>query len=100
MLFAEAIPVERLALIVAQASVIKADVDKNGKAINGSRMHKIEALIESLHLSAAQKYMMMGYLGYTNKNGRELVERYIRTLGLSPAEQAELLEMSGYPENK
>lgn len=97
-LFAEAIPVERLALIVAQASAIKADVDKNGKAINGSRMHKIEALIESLHLSAAQKYMMMGYLGYTNKKGRELVERYIRTLGLSQAEQAELLEMSGYPE--
>lgn len=97
-LFAEAIPVERLALIVAQASAIKADVDKNGKAINGSRMHKIEALIESLHLSAAQKYMMMGYLGYTNKKGRELVERYIRTLGLSQAEQAELLEMSGYRE--
>ena len=95
-LFAEAIPVERLALIVAQASAIKADVDKNGKAINGSRMHKIEALIESLHLSAAQKYMMMGYLGYTNKKGRELVERYIRTLGLSAAEQKELLEMSGY----
>ena len=97
-LFAEAIPVERLALIAAQAAGIKADLNKDGKPISGSRMHKIEALLESLDLRAAQKYMMMGYLGYKNKNGREIVERHIRTLGLSKAEQAELLEMSGYKE--
>jgi hypothetical protein len=97
-LFAEAIPVERLALIAAQAAGIKADLNKDGKPISGSRMHKIEALLESLDLRAAQKYMMMGYLGYTNKNGRDIVERHIRTLGLSKTEQEELLEMSGYKE--
>ena len=95
-LFAEAIPVERLALIAAQAANIKADLNKDGKPISSSRMHKIEALLESLDLRAAQKYMMMGYLGYTNKNGRDIVERHIRTLGLSKTEQEELLEMSGY----
>ena len=95
-LFAEAIPVETLAIIVAMASELKADTDKKGNAIAKSRMHKIEALIESLNLSKAQKYMMMGYLGYKNQNGKEAVERYIRTLPLSNAEKQELLEMSGY----
>jgi hypothetical protein len=96
-LFAEAIDMDKLALIIATARGIKADVGANGKAINGSRLAKIEAYVESLKLKAAQKYMVMGYLGYRNKNGEDKVRAYISTLSaLSKEEKRLLLEFSGY----
>jgi hypothetical protein len=96
-LFAEAIDMDKLALIIATARGIKADVGANGKAINGSRLAKIEAYVESLKLKAAQKYMVMGYLGYRNKNGEDKVRAYINTLSaLSKEEKRLLLEYSGY----
>jgi hypothetical protein len=95
-LFAEAIPVERLALIVAQASAIKADVDKNGKAISGTRKRKLQTFVNSLRLSAAEKYMVMGYLGYSNVNGESAVMAHIGKLNLSKSEKAALLKYSGY----
>jgi hypothetical protein len=72
-------------------------VDKNGNAITGSRLTKIEGMVRALNLSAAQKHMVLGYLGYKNKKGQGIVTGYIATLRLSQAEKAELLEMSGYP---
>ena len=40
--------------------------------------------------------MIMGYLGYKNKNGKEKVEAYISRLKLTRAEKSALLEFSGY----
>ena len=96
-LFAEAIDMDKLALIIATARGIKADVGANGKVINGSRLAKIEAYIEGLKLKAAQKHMLLGYLGYRNGNGEDKVRAYINTLSrLSREEKQALLIYSGY----
>lgn len=95
-LFAEAIDIEKLALIIASAQYITADTDNKGKAISGSRKRKIQAYINSLSLKAAEKYMIMGYLGYKNINGEAQVKAYINTLNLTKQEKIRLLEYSGY----
>ena len=95
-LFAEAIDIEKLAIIIATARAIEADTDKNGKSISGTRKAKIQKYVASLKLTAVQKYMVMGYLGYSNKNGESQVKAYINRLNLSKSEKEKLLEYSGY----
>lgn len=95
-LFAEAIDIEKLAIIIATARAIEADTDKNGKSISGTRKAKIQKYVASLKLTAIQKYMVMGYLGYSNKNGESQVKAYINRLNLSKSEKEKLLEYSGY----
>lgn len=95
-LFAEAISVEKLAIIVATARSIEADKNKNGISISSSKKKKIEKYIQSLNITAAQKYMIMGYLGYKNTNGEASVKSYIGKLNLTKEEKAELLKYSGY----
>ena len=95
-LFAQAIDIEKLAMIASVARSIKADKDRTGKEISGSRKKKITEYIESLRLSAAEKYMIMGYLGYSNVHGESQVKSYIGKLDLSSEEKKKLLEYSGY----
>ncbi len=96
-LFSKAFDIAKLALIVAQARLLAADKDESGRAINGSKKAKIQAYINSLNLSAAEKYMIMGYLGYSNTYGEALVQRYLRGIrGLTSTERQLLLEYSGY----
>lgn len=95
-LFAQAIDIEKLAMIASVARSIKADKDRTGKEISGSRKKKITEYIESLRLSAAEKYMIMGYLGYSNMHGESQVNSYIGNLDLSNEEKKKLLEYSGY----
>lgn len=95
-LFAEAIDIEKLAIIVATARQIAADTDKNGKALSGTRKAKIQVYINSLRLTAAQKYMIMGYLGYSNTKGESQVKSYINSLPMSKTEKEQLLKWSGY----
>jgi len=95
-LFAEAIDIEKLAIIIATARAIEADKDKNGKAIAGTKKRKLQTFVNSLRLSAAEKYMVMGYLGYSNANGRAQVQSYISGLNLNKSEREALLSYSGY----
>ena len=95
-LFAEAIDVEKLAIIVATANSLTADLDKKGNAISGTRKRKIQAYVNSLKLSAAQKYMLMGYLGFSNLKGEMQVKAYINRLSLTKSEKEKLLKYSGY----
>jgi len=95
LLFAEAFDPEELALIAAACGEIKADVDASGRAISGSRKEKVIKYVESLKLRAAQKYMIMGYLGYRNTTGRQVVFSYIESLRISKAKKEALFEMSG-----
>lgn len=95
-LFAEAIDVEKLAIIVATANSLTADLDKKGNAISGTRKRKIQAYVNSLKLSAAQKYMVMGYLGFSNLKGEMQVKAYINRLNLTKSEKEKLLKYSGY----
>ena len=95
-LFAEAIPIEQLAMAIAQAQLYSIDVDKTGKTISGTRKAKIQSFIQGLKLTATQKYMIMGYLGYSNKYGKSLVKGYINQLSLTKQQKEKLFDMSGY----
>lgn len=96
MLFAEAIPITQLAMAVAQASIYTADTDRDGKVINGTKKAKVQSFVQSLRLSAVQKYMIMGYLGYSNKFGETSVKAYINRLNISKEAKDYLFEASGY----
>lgn len=95
-LFAKAVDISSLAIIVATARNFEADTDRRGNVISGSKKAKVQGYINSLGLRAAQKYMIMGYLGYSNKNGERQVRSYIQTLRLSKTEKEKLFEYSGY----
>ena len=95
-LFAEALDVEKLAIIVSTANSLTADTDKKGNAISGSRKAKIQNYINSLKLTAVQKYMIMGYLGFKNTKGEVQVKAYINRLNLTKTEKDKLLKYSGY----
>jgi hypothetical protein len=100
MLFAKAINIEELAIIIQNAKIISADLDKKGNVINGTKKKKIQAYINSLRLTSAQKYMIMGYLGYSNSTGEAKVKSYIQTLKLTKAQKETLFSMSGYEKSK
>ena len=95
-LFAKVIDIEKLAIIVATANSITADLDKNGKTISGTKKAKIQAYVNSLKLSAAEKYLIMGYLGYKNLNGERQVKAHLRALNLTSEEREQLLSYGGY----
>jgi hypothetical protein len=95
-LFAQAIDITKLAMIVAQVSQIVADTDKSGKTISGSRKAKVVSLINSMNLTATQKYMLMGYFGYKNTNGERQVKTYVQSLKLTKTEKETLFKMCGY----
>lgn len=95
-LFAEAIDIEKLAIIVASARDLTADKDKNGKTISGTKKAKVQAYVNSLQLTAVQKYMIMGYLGYSNAKGKNQVKGYIQRLSLTKSQKEQLFSYSGY----
>ena len=98
LIFGELIPVDQLAMIVAQANVFTADKDDNGKSIAGSKKSKVTKYVSSLKLTAVQKYMIMGLLGYKNANGKELVKRELMRKGYRGTELTQMLELCGYSE--
>jgi hypothetical protein len=95
-LLSRAINPEVLAVVLAVCGEITADVGKDGKVVAGSKRKKVEAFVESLKLKAAQKYMIMGALGYKNKKGREKVLAYVNGLGLTKSEREAIMGYSGY----
>lgn len=95
-LFSKAIPAEKLAVIAAASSEITADTDRSGNPITGSRRAKLVAWIEKLRLNAAQKYMLLAYLGYAPRGGREQVRRYVESLPLKKEVRDKLFGLCGY----
>ena len=96
LLLGAAIDVSKIAATYGQLSVLKADTDSKGNMIVGTKKAKIQRVVNGLRLTAAQKYILMGFLGYKNSNGESAVKAYIRALGLSEEEQLALMEMCGY----
>ncbi len=90
-LFAKAIQPEKLAIIIAEAGEIKADIGEDGRAITGSRRKKVAAFVASLRLTAAEKYMVFAYLGYKTPNADAEVRRYVEGLEMSKEGKEELL---------
>ncbi len=54
-LFAKAVDIPSLAIIVATARGLEADTDKKGKVISGSKKAKVQGYVNSLGLTGAQK---------------------------------------------
>ena len=96
LLLGEAIDISKIAVAYGQLSELKADTDREGNAISGTKKAKVQRLVNSMRLTAAQKYILMGFLGYKNANGENTVKNYVRSLGLSEEGQLALLEMCGY----
>lgn len=95
-LFARVLDIEELALVIAHASNLKADKDKAGNSISGSKKAKVQKYIESLNLTAAEKYLIMGYLGYKNLYGKEKVTAYLAKYKLSYNEKTQIFKACGY----
>ncbi|HHW90428.1 MAG TPA: hypothetical protein GX745_05975 [Clostridiales bacterium] len=84
-LFAYAIDPAIIAYVLAMVS----DMQGDKKLI-------IQRIINQLNVPASQKYMLMGMLGYRNKNGAGIVRAYINRLDLTRTEKQSLYEHSGY----
>ena len=95
-LFSEVISIDELAIIIAKAREFEADKDRTGKTISGSKKKKVQKYVSSLNLTAAQKYMIMGLLGYKNANGEKQVASYINRLAISKEKKKALMSYSGY----
>ena len=95
-LFYAAIPIEELAIIIKTARAMESDKDDDGNTISGSKKRKVQDYISRLNLSAAEKYMIMGYLGYKNAVGKMKVKVYIQRLNMARAEKEALLKYCGY----
>ncbi len=87
-MFGQLIDIQKLASIIAEVPLLSEGA-KNKKAY-------IQKYLQKQKLSAAQKYILMGYFGYKNKNGKGLVKALINKTNLSKAQKEELLEKCGY----
>ncbi len=95
-LMSRAVDPAQLSIIAAVCAGLGADVGKDGKAISGSKKAKVISYLSALNLKAAQKHLILGYLGYKNTQGEEKVRAYLAGLGLGRDEVGELLEIGGY----
>ena len=66
------------------------------QAVSGSKKTKVISYLSALNLKAAQKHLILGYLGYKNTLGEDKVRAYLNTLGLGREEVKELLSIGGY----
>ena len=85
-MFADIIGIEKLAMIVSECKAIKGE----------NKKLQVMQVINKQHLTNAQKYMILGYLGYKNDAGYSSVSSEIKKLKLSKEQEATLLEYSGY----
>ena len=66
------------------------------KVLVGSKKAKVQSYVNSLSLTAAQKYMIMGYLGYKNIYGASTVKNYIQRLRMTKEQKETLYSYCGY----
>lgn len=85
-LLGKAISIDKLSIILAYCKTLVGD--KN-------RRQKIERYISSCGLTNAEKYIILGYLGYTNERGKSQVKYYVNKLSLTKDEKQKLMEYAG-----
>ena len=94
-LFSKAVPAEKLVCIAARAAELEADVGRDGRVIAGSKKAKIQKYVQSLRMTAAQKYLVFAYLGYSAAGGERVVKPYIQSLKMKKTEKEALYRMAG-----
>ena len=82
--------------IYFDAQDIMPDYDADGDVVSGSKKTKITNYVKSLNLTATQKYMVMGLLGYKNTNGEQQVRSLLRSKGYNGEELNKIMKMCGY----
>ena len=92
-LFGKYIPIETLAVAYCTARSLEADTDKKGNVIAGTKKAKVVKYLNSIKASAAEKYMILGYLGYSpvSSSATTLITSFAQKNGASKREVAELL---------
>ena len=92
-LFGKYIPIETLAVAYCTARSLEADTDKKGNVIAGTKKAKVVKYLNSIKASAAEKYMILGYLGYSpvSSSATTLITSFAQKNGASKREIAELL---------
>ena len=93
-LFGTAVDPTQLALILAGVNDLLDKAKASGKEYD--RKALITEFLKRQDLTAAQKYMLMGYFGYKNTNGADQVKSYINRLQLTKAEKQKLYEYCKY----
>ncbi len=93
--FAKYIPIETLAVSYCTARSLESDKDKQGNAISGTKKAKVVKHLNSIKASAAEKYMILGYLGYApvSSQAKVLITAFARKNGATEAEIEELLKL-------
>ena len=94
-MFFDIFGIDRLMLYIKTAKSFENIVNENG-VIVGNKKKQIQDYVNSLKLSAAEKYMLMGYLGYENEKGINIVRGFIQRQKLTRQQKEILLEASGY----
>lgn len=82
--------------IYFDAQDIMPDYDADGDVVSGSKKTKITNYVKRLNLTATQKYMVMGLLGYKNTNGEQQVRSLLRSKGYNGEELNKIMKMCGY----
>ena len=76
---------------------IKADTDKNGNTISGSKRKKVIAAIDKLNLSEEKRLLLIASKGYSlSESERTKLLRYINSLKLTESSKKVLAEMCGF----
>lgn len=97
LLFATAIPIDKLAYIVSYCQSLESDKDRKGNTVSGSLKTKITTFVNrQTGLSAYQKYMVMAYLGYRSTTAESKIKAYVNRLDLTKSQREKLLEYCGY----
>ena len=93
--FAKYIPVETLAVAYSTANSLESDKDRQGNVLLGTKKAKVVKYLNGIRATAAEKYMMLGYLGYSpvNSNAAALITAFARKNGASQKEIKGLLAM-------
>ena len=87
-------------------SRIESDKDKNGNTVSGSKRAKVKKLVTEMDISTEQKVLLLASKGYsvkdgefrgwTSKNYKSKLLRYIFSLSLTKEEKASLAQMCGF----
>ncbi len=93
-LLAEKIGLKNVAVYLSAIKSIVAEKDAKGNIIK-TRKEKVEEYVNSLKISAVEKYLLMLLAGYKlNKTGKDKVLPYIKSMAITNVEKTKLLELA------
>lgn len=92
--FGQSVNISDMAKAYAVHSLAEAEKDRKGNAIQGSKRRIVSQYVQKLNLKAAQKYLIMAFLGYS-VDKPSLVKSYVSGLKISQTLKKALLAYCG-----